>query len=141
MKTGAKNMRKVLIATSFLTASLTASAGAAFAGDPSGLWRTQPGDTGGHLQVEVASCGANICGHIKAAIDKDGIADPDYEHLGKQMLFDLAPDGENKWDDGEVWAPDDDKMYSANIELKGDVLVLEGCVFFFCRAQDWKRVE
>ncbi|MGB0508156.1 MAG: DUF2147 domain-containing protein [Pikeienuella sp.] len=137
-------MRKTFIATSFIATSLMASSSAAFAGDPSGLWQTQPGESGGYLHVEVAPCaanGANVCGHIKAAIDKDGNVSPDYEHLGKQMLFDLEPDGENKWDDGEVWAPDDDKTYSANIELKGDVLVMEGCVLFFCRAQDWNKVE
>lgn len=130
-------MRRFITAAAFLTVS----AGAGLAADPSGLWRTQPGDTGGHLQVEIAPCGANMCGFIKAAIDKDGNSSPSYEHLGKQMIFDMAPDGDSAWDDGEIWAPDDDKKYSANMELKGDVLVVEGCVLFFCRAQDWHKVE
>ena len=57
------------------------------------------------------------------------------------MIFDMVADGENKWDDGEIWAPDSDETYSSNMELKGDVLRVEGCVLFICRGQDWTQVN
>ncbi|MEM8755302.1 MAG: DUF2147 domain-containing protein [Pseudomonadota bacterium] len=116
-------------------------AGAAVAGDPTGVWKTEANDEGAWLEVEIQPCGDRVCGVIVAAKDASGTPDGGYEHLGRQMIIDMAPDGENKWSDGEIWAPDDDETYNANMELKGDVLAVEGCVLVFCRGQDWTRAN
>lgn len=111
----------------------------AFAADALGVWKTEANEAGEFLEVEIAPCGDNLCGNIVAAKNAAGEADPGYENLGRQMIIDMAPDGAGKWDDGEIWAPDDDKKYSASMELQGDVLMVEGCVLVFCRGQDWTR--
>ncbi len=122
-------------------AALALTAGAAAAGDPSGVWATEKNDEGRYLTVEVKLCGDKFCGYIVEAHNADGSPRADYENRGRQMIFDMAADGENQWDDGEIWAPDDDKNYSANMELNGDVLTVEGCVLIICRGQDWTRVN
>lgn len=130
------------IRATLAAASLCLVAGAAQAGDPTGVWATEKNDEGRYLTVEVRACGeAMFCGFILNGHTADGTADPDYEHKGRQMIFDMVADGENQWDDGEIWAPDDDETYSANMELKDDVLTVEGCVLIICRGQDWTRVN
>lgn len=122
-----------------LIAALTCASAAS--ADPSGLWKTQTNDEGSYLVVEIKPCADKMCGVIVGARNKAGDSDPNYGHLGRNIISDMVPDGENKWDDGEIWAPDDDKTYSASMELKGDVLAVEGCILLFCRGYDWTRAE
>lgn len=122
-------------------AAICLTAGAAAASDATGVWKTEANDEGSYLEVDIQPCGENLCGTIVAAKSADGAANSGYEHLGKGIIFDMAADGPNKWTDGEIWAPDDDKRYNSNMELKGDVLEVEGCVLFFCRGQNWTRAN
>ncbi len=131
-------MKKLFFAA---TAMLGLIASPALAGDPSGIWATEKTDEGSYLTVEVKACGDKMCGYITSAVDGAGNSDPNYAHLGKPMVYDMEADGENKWDDGEIWDPSEDKRYSSNMELKGDLLVVEGCILFLCRGQDWTRVN
>lgn len=131
-------MKKSLFAAAAAIGLMTSSA---LAGDPSGVWATEKNDEGSYLTVEVKACGDKMCGYIASAVGGDGKADPNYQHLGKPMVYDMVADGENKWDDGEIWDPSEDKRYSSNMELKGDLLVVEGCILFLCRGQDWTRVK
>lgn len=108
---------------------------------PLGVWATEANDAGEYLTVEVKPCGDKVCGFIVGAHGANGETDPEYANLGRQMIFDMVPDGANKWDDGEIWAPDADETYNSNMELKGDTLTVEGCVLFICRGQDWTRVN
>ena len=108
---------------------------------PLGVWATEPNDEGNYLTVEMKPCGDRLCGYIVGAHDGQGGMDPDYAHLGKPMVTDMVPDGENAWDDGEIWDPSKDERYNSNMELKGDILTVEGCVLFICRGQDWTRVN
>lgn len=122
-------------------ALIALSAGTAFSAEVTGRWATEANDEGGYLEVDIAACGDKVCGTIVAAKNVSGTVNETYEHLGKGIIFDMVADGENKWTDGEIWAPDEDKRYNSNMELNGDVLEVEGCVFFICRGQDWKRVN
>ena len=118
-------------------------AGGALAGAADGVWKTLSNDEGGYLHVTVGPCeadAAKTCGVITKALRPDG-ENPNYEHLGKHIIRDMSPDGEAKWSGGTIWAPDDDKTYDSNMEVKGDVLTVEGCVMIFCRGQDWTRVR
>jgi uncharacterized protein (DUF2147 family) len=42
---------------------------------------------------------------------------------------------------GTLWDPLDNKTYKSKLQLKGDVLDVEGCVSFVCSGQDWSRVK
>jgi hypothetical protein len=46
---------------SLLPLAFVALAGAANAQDLSGIWQTEPGDTGGFLHVAIEPCGDKIC--------------------------------------------------------------------------------
>ena len=115
--------------------------GAALADPVEGLWQTEPGDNGGFIQVAIAPCGEAFCGVIRSAFDKQGKPDPGYEHLGKRMLWDMKPEGGGKYGEGKIWAPDRGKTYNSKMQLSGNRLEVEGCVFFICRGQSWTRVK
>jgi uncharacterized protein (DUF2147 family) len=120
---------------SLITIAAALFASQALAQDASGTWKTQVSDTGSYLHVAVGPCDndpARTCGIITEVFNTEA------ENLvGKAIIMDMAPDGPGKWDDGKIWAPDDDKTYNANMELENGVLKVEGCVLFFCRGQDW----
>ncbi|MEM7271335.1 MAG: DUF2147 domain-containing protein [Pseudomonadota bacterium] len=117
------------------------SAGVAAAGDPTGVWKSEANDEGNYITVKVEACGDKICGTIIDGHAPDGSVADDYPHKGKPIIWDMVADGENEWDDGRIWAPDEDETYSSQMELKGDVLTVEGCVLIICRGQDWTRVN
>lgn len=119
-------------------------AGSVAAADPvEGLWKTGEGEQGGYLHVSVAPCGAEICGTIRAAFDDSGSAVPDYEHLGRQLIWDMKPNGDGSYDDGQIWAPDSDKTYKSRMKLKGGTLEVTGCVAgcIIRRSMDWTRLN
>ncbi len=128
-----------------LAAGFAVLATGAFAADPiDGLWKTQPGDTGGYLHVSIGSCGSAICGTIDSAFDAQGNEQLSYENLGKQIIWDMIPEGGGKYDDGKIWAPDRDKTYGSKMTLDGqNTLTVKGCVAggLVCRGQTWTRVQ
>ena len=114
------------------------------AADPAaGIWRTEPGDTGGYLHVAVAPCGAALCGTIQSAFSKDGTEQADYEHKGKSMIWDMASEGSGSYSGGKIWAPDSGKTYASKMSLQSNSLTVKGCVAggLICRGQTWKRVK
>ena len=113
------------------------------AADPvEGLWRTAPGDTGGHLEVEIAPCGGGFCGTIRRAVDKAGREVADYDHLGRQMIFEMRADGGGAYSGGKIWAPDRDKTYNARMRLGEAGLSVSGCVLGICRdGGTWTRAD
>ena len=108
-----------------------------------GVWKTEPNEEGGYLEVTMGPCPANTgktCGVITAAHNGQEI-NPDYEHLGKLMVKDMESDDGNSFSGGTIWDPEKDKTYKSNMQLKGGVLDVEGCIAFFCDGQDWTRVN
>ncbi|WP_120500689.1 DUF2147 domain-containing protein [Roseovarius sp. EL26] len=131
-------MKKIALAASLVLLS----AGSAFAADPvTGLWKTQPGDTGGYAHVQVSECGSNICGVIKDAYDASGEKRTDYENIGKRMIWDMSADGGGAYSGGKIWAPDRNKTYKSKMQLSGNNLTVKGCVAVICRSQKWTRVK
>lgn len=131
-------MKKLALVAALLFPTLV------LAGSPTGIYQTEPGDSGGFLYVSVAPCGSNpdlTCGTIIAAYDKEGKRDDVYQHLGKPMVWDMVDDGDGTWSNGMIWDPDRDKTYTSNMELRGDILTVEGCVSIICRGQDWRRLQ
>ncbi|MEM0989768.1 MAG: DUF2147 domain-containing protein [Pseudomonadota bacterium] len=124
-----------------LAGALALLAGQAVANDVYGVWATQKSDEGKFLHVEVHACKANpaqVCGTIVEAL---GGADTSV--VGKPIIWDMEPDGQNAWSDGKIWKADDDEVYDSEMALKGNVLQVSGCILFgtVCRAQDWPRVQ
>ncbi len=128
---------------------MTAIAGGVFAGgvalaEPvAGVWKTEPGDSGGYLHVEIAPCGNAVCGTIVAGIDAEGRTGPNYEHLGKRMIWDMQAQGGGYYSNGKIWAADKDKTYGSKMQLEGDSLTVRGCVAggLVCRGQVWQRLK
>ncbi len=133
-------MKKITLAAGF---ALLATG--ALADDPvDGLWKTAPGDTGGYLHVSIAECGSAICGTIDTAFDAQGNEQLEYENLGKQIIWDMVPEGNGTYDNGKIWAPDRDKTYSSKMTLDGqNKLTVKGCAVggLVCRGQVWTRVQ
>ncbi len=118
-------------------------AGAALADPVDGTWKTAEGEDGGYLHVSIAACGSAICGTIVSAYDADGAGSPDYEHLGKKLLWDMNAEGGGAYGGGKIWAPDSGKTYKSKMSLSGSTLEVKGCVAggMICRGQNWKRVN
>lgn len=130
-------MRMIAIAAA-LTAGM--AVGAASAADPDGVWKTEEKEDGRYLHVEVAPCpeGPVLCGTVVGAY-----GGARQESVGRRIFWDMAPAGPGRWDGGEVWAADEDKIYSGKIALEGEVFEISGCVLggLICRGQGWTRVD
>ena len=113
-------------------------AGAAFADPLEGVWRTPADDNGASGLVQVAPCGAALCGTLTQAFDSSG-AQIESANIGRQIIFDTTPDGDGAYR-GQVWSPDRDKTYNSRLQLNGDSLAVSGCVFGICRdGGTWTR--
>lgn len=127
------------LARFFALALLTAAPLQATAQDATGLWRSEATDEG-YIEVRIAPCGAALCGTIQRARDLAGVEQP-YPHSGKRMIWDMVADGPGKWSDGQIWDPRNDRTFASRMELKGNRLIVAGCVLGICQRQDWQRVN
>lgn len=105
-----------------------------------GRWRTAPDDNGNTGIVEVSDCGNRICGTLIAAYDGAGAA-MQSANVGRQIVWDMEPQGSGRYRNGRVWAPDRDQTYNARMELSGERLTVSGCVLVFCRDAVWTRAR
>jgi len=104
-----------------------------------GLWQTAAKEQG-FLHVSIDKCGDAYCGTIFKAMNNEGESNPDYEHLGKTMLWDMKSRDSVSWSGGRIWDPTEDKSYKSKMSLNNDVLEVSGCIAFFCRSESWTRV-
>jgi|LGOV01.1.fsa_nt_gb uncharacterized protein (DUF2147 family) len=127
-------MKKTLLALALVLPSL------ANAGALTGVFQTEPGDSGGFLHVGMEPCADNptlTCGTILRAYKEDGSQDNAYEHLGEPIVWAMEDRGNDRWGRGKIWAPDRDKTYDSKMSMNGNVLQVKGCVAFICRNQNW----
>ncbi|MBT8455716.1 MAG: DUF2147 domain-containing protein [Alphaproteobacteria bacterium] len=115
------------------------AAGLAQAEPVLGTWQTQAVDNGNFGHVEIAPCGAAICGTIVKAYNSSGAERPS-DNIGRQMIWDMKARGDGNYRGGKIWAPDRDKTYNSRMTLSGDQLEVNGCVLGICRGQVWRRV-
>lgn len=126
-----------------LILSALALAGLAFPAlaDPvHGNWQTAPDDNGNTGIIAIADCGNRICGTLIQAFDGVGQAMTS-PNVGRQIVWDMEPQGSGRYRNGRVWAPDRDQTYSARMALEGDRLTVSGCVLMFCRDAVWSRAR
>lgn len=142
-------MRRFMIFPGLVFALMFASAAAR--ADVTGVWATV--DAKSHVKIE--SCGDKFCGKIiwlKEPLTEKKIAKTDIKNEnvnlrgqpinGLEILKGFSPDGDNKWDDGTIYNPENGKTYSSTLTLtKPDELEVDGCVAVFCKTQIWTRVK
>lgn len=129
---------KILARISAIAVAVAMSAGAAQAAGVYGTWKTEANKDGAYLHVRVQKCGSKVCGKIVKNVNGKK-----QEIVGKNIIKNMVADGTNKWDDGTIWKPDDDETYDSEMELKGNVLKVSGCVLggLICRSQNWTRLK
>jgi len=115
-------------------------AAAGHADPATGTWRTQPDDNGNFGLVEMATCGAALCGTLGKSYDSAGNV-LDSPNTGRRIVWDMQPRGGGSYGGGKIWAPDRDKTYNSRMTLDGDRLKVEGCVLGICRGQTWTRAS
>lgn len=123
-----------------LAAALAALGTAALAADPlEGTWRTAADDNGNSGLIQVAPCGAALCGVLVQAFGPDG-AEIESPNLGRQIIWDTVPQGDGTYR-GRVYSPDRDQEYASRLILQGDALSVSGCFLGICReGGTWARV-
>ena len=129
--------------TRFLLAAALLLAGAAAMADPAaGLWQTERNDEGNLAHVQVAPCGAKLCGTMVRSFGPDNQPIPSAS-TGRNLVWDMEPRGDGTYVDGRIWDPGSDRTYRSRMALDGDRLKVSGCVAggLICRSQTWIRVR
>ncbi|KPQ04785.1 MAG: putative protein conserved in bacteria (DUF2147) [Rhodobacteraceae bacterium HLUCCA12] len=105
-----------------------------------GHWRTAPDDNGNTGIVEIVACEDRVCGTLIEAFDGNGQA-MSSPNVGRRIIWDMEPDGNGRYRNGRVWAPDRDQTYNARMQMEGERLTVSGCVLVFCRDAIWTRAR
>lgn len=123
---------RLLGATLFSIATLSAlPAGAA--SSPVGVWMN---DTG-RGAIEIKDCGGQLCGHVvwvKSGSDAGG--------CGKQIIGEVAGDGDGSWGGGWIYSPERKKRYNVELEpLNNGSLKVTGFagVRFLSKTMIWTK--
>lgn len=133
-----QNIYSITLGAILLAASGLSSADSA-SDSLSGLWQTEKSENG-YLHVSFEPCADKMCGSIVAAFNTEDEPGLEYEHLGKQMIWNMKAAGDNKWSKGKIWDPTTDKTFKSKMTLVGDKLEVSGCVVVFCKSQVWQKV-
>jgi uncharacterized protein (DUF2147 family) len=133
---GGFEMKRMILAA----VAVLGLAGAAAADPLEGMWRTSADDNGNTGLIQVAPCGAALCGTLVQAFDGSGnqMASP---NIGRQIISQTEAQGGGAYR-GKVWSPDRDKTYNSRLTLSGNSLSVSGCVFGVCRdGGTWTRAN
>lgn len=120
-----------------LAAALFFAAGVAHADPVVGVWKTQV-DDGSYALVDMATCGEKLCGVIARTFNADG--EYKSKNIGKQLVWDMAANGDGSYASGKIWQPSTDKIYKSKMTMEGDILKVKGCIGPICKTQTWNRV-
>jgi len=66
-----------------------------------GVWKSEPGETGGYIHVEIMPCENNLCGIITEVVGNDNRS-----IIGRNIINDMKIKGNGKYNGGTIWAPD-----------------------------------
>ncbi len=134
----------LLLAATLLTPLLmTTAALAQKAGDPSGLWLTETGDS----KIKLARCGGGFCGTIATTSGIGLDANNPEASLRSRSLIGVrilnANAATSDGYEGSLYNPKDGKTYSGTLKIKGpNAVEVAGCVMgVFCKRQTWTRVN
>lgn len=121
-----------------IAAMMTLLGSAALADPVAGTWKTEV-DDGNFAHIAMKPCGAKICGTIAKAFDANGPIQT--ANIGKQLVWDMEPEGGGSYGSGKIWQPSTDKVFRSKMSLSGNTLNVSGCVGPFCKKQTWTRVN
>jgi uncharacterized protein (DUF2147 family) len=111
------------------------------AADPiEGIWRTAPDPQGRIGHVRIAPCESGLCGVIVRAFDTAGrpVDSPD---VGRTVIWDTEPVAAGLYE-GRVYSPGRQRSYESRLTLRGDSLLVEGCMMGQCRGgEPWARLD
>ena len=129
-------MKKIMTAVTALCTMATVAAA-----DPlEGIWQTSKDDNGNFGFIQVAPCGAALCGTLIRSFDSAG-KEISSENTGRQIISETVASGGGEYR-GKVYAPDRDKTYKSKLMLSGDQLSVSGCVLGICRSGGtWIRIQ
>jgi len=104
-----------------------------------GRWRSP----GGNTIIEIAPCGANLCGTVawaSAKAQRDARKTTD-QLVGAQLLTGLKQDSNGRWL-GKLFIPDKNMRVTAKIEAVGEQLKVSGCAAgkALCKSELWSRL-
>lgn len=134
---------RTLTLAAVLAAAVGTFASPALADPVEGMWQTAVDDNGdfGHIRIE--PCGERLCGTLIRSYNSAGeqIESP---NVGRQIVWDMVPQGGGDYGRGKIWAPDRDKTYRSRMHLEGDRLSVSGCILGGAICRDggtWRRVN
>ena len=129
-------MKKLMTAFAALCTMATVAAA-----DPlEGIWQTSKDDNGNFGFIQVAPCGAALCGKLVKSFDSAG-AEISSENTGRNIISETVASGGGEYS-GKVYAPDRDKTYKSKLMLSGNQLSVSGCVLGICRSGGtWLRIR
>jgi uncharacterized protein (DUF2147 family) len=120
---------------------------------PAGLWM----DASKRIMVRIVPCGDRLCGKLvwfKWPDDEQGLPVADVKNrnpalrtrplLGLTILRDLRRAGERRWEDGEIYDPEDGENYRASMSIQDDgALRVRAYEYFpiFGETHIWTRVR
>lgn len=137
-------MLKVLTSSVLLLMSVYAYAGADAI---QGIWETEDG---GYVYIHpegdtwVGTVVGSRAGEARYDAKNPDENLRDRRLLGVNVVTGLKYDGDNRWDDGEVYSPDNGKTYDLSAELKDqDTLKVRGYIgiSLLGRSQTWQRID
>ncbi|MBR9651202.1 DUF2147 domain-containing protein [Thalassovita aquimarina] len=122
-----------------ICAVLTGAAGPVWAEPALGTWLTPPDGKGQTAHIEARRCGDAVCGRIVRTYDKTGktITTP---NLGKRLFWDMKQVAPGEYQ-GTGWVPLLDATFHGKMKVKGDRMVVRGCIAFVCQSQTWRRIR
>jgi uncharacterized protein (DUF2147 family) len=129
------NFRNILFSLSFILASPVS----AVADVPVGLWEAKPDRRGVVVHVRTKPCGSAICGRIERAKDRRGYDTPSTD-LGRRMLLNMQAQSDGSYT-GKVWEPVDNRMLTAKMRVRGNMMELNTCDGVACDDVVWTRLR
>ena len=106
-----------------------------------GTWQTTKRDDGRYGHVAFSRCGAAICGVLVQSFDQAGkqIKTP---IDGRKIVWDMKAGANKTYGGGKGWSPEANKTYTGKLSIKGNQLMVKGCVLAICRTGGvWSRVS
>ena len=117
-----------------------------FAEPFTGVYKTMPSNTtGGCAYVKFGACKENkdlTCGTLIKAFSKDGKVIKNYDHKGKQVVWDMNKTGNKNFTGGKIKDYSDGKVYNSKMEIMSkNTIGVSGCILFICQSQEWNKVN
>ena len=109
------------------------------AGNPIGVWHTEPDAKKQTAHVQVTKCGSGYCGKMIRAYDQSG-KQISHKNVGKRLFWDAKPTGKDEFS-GRAYVPLFDKSFPAKMTVTKTRMTVKGCGGPVCKTQRWNRVR